>query len=253
MSKRPWALLSSGVFELTKVDITQTEKRVVKKARDINFDPAKPIYYMSMARTINSSFTQEWLSNGSRYTGVVFELDAERLRNHYKIVPVDYFWAEPAHSSFSRPGGYSEQEERLLSKDDRVPIKYIKAVHIYSKSKHRDPIENDLFAKKVAGYERLIDRIEAGEKVVKSGLNTERVVYWTLEKAQEMLDRTVANGEANRNYEHYEEDQARKYAASGKYDVPFYLYHNRAAFNAGRWAEAEQLNPDFRDDDDEEA
>ena len=71
--------------------------------------------------------------NGRYYpenTHVLIEIDATKISDHYKIVPVDYWYDR---STNARMSGKDETEERILSRNPNInnARKYIVAVHVY--------------------------------------------------------------------------------------------------------------------------
>ncbi len=74
-------------------------------------------YYLSLTTNKKGKFHSKYPTD----FGVVFNLDGPRLSKDYAGKPVDYWDAGPEHS---------EDEYRIFSKDQVVPIKYINSIHI---------------------------------------------------------------------------------------------------------------------------
>lgn len=78
--------------------------------------------------------TGEYGTSGGKYYSenahVLFELDASKIADNYKIAPVDY-WYMPELKQ--RMASKDETEERILSYKSNIPNakKYIVAVHVY--------------------------------------------------------------------------------------------------------------------------
>ena len=87
-------------------------------------------YYLSMAHSANARYGRD------RRGGVTIEFNRDYLKARYKIIPIDY-WGGMRTSDQERSGSGSdlEQEDRLLSKDQQLPIptpatKMIRAIHV---------------------------------------------------------------------------------------------------------------------------
>jgi len=87
-------------------------------------------YYMSLARTMNSTY----IKNSMFLNDVVIEFDGEKLSQNFKGKPVDWFGSikskSTSTSKFSSNKNY-EAEDRLYSKKEEITNikKYIKAIH----------------------------------------------------------------------------------------------------------------------------
>jgi len=80
------------------------------------------LFFMSTARLLSNDFFNRFL-----YSGVIFVLDGEKLRNRYTGRPVSYY----SHSM--RRQGNDEMEDRILSNDPIIPnaLDYIKEIHVF--------------------------------------------------------------------------------------------------------------------------
>lgn len=72
----------------------------------------------------------------------MIEIDASKVSDNYKIVPVDY-WSYPGQDR-SGSSRIDETEERILSRDHKIPAKkYIIAVHVFVPPPKTKPDEWD--------------------------------------------------------------------------------------------------------------
>lgn len=77
----------------------------------------------------------------------IIELDASKVSDNYRIIPVDY-WYYPGRP-YSLEDNMDESEERIVSRDNKIPNakKYIIAVHIYVPPDKEKPNEDDIYRK----------------------------------------------------------------------------------------------------------
>jgi hypothetical protein len=110
-------ILASKSFSLSPVSESGLEKHPVNK------DKYK--FYMSLARSMSSSYTKGFVYAGS---GAVIEFDGKKLSQRYRGKAVDWY----AMKKEDIGAYYDETEDRLYSKKSTIPDieKYIKAVHM---------------------------------------------------------------------------------------------------------------------------
>ena len=128
-------MLESNYFKLRHVSTSELPYNPV--------NVMKYPYYMSVARTVTSSFIKGAMSSPFR---LIIEFDGEKLSQNYKGKAVDWFANEP--KEFYQ----DETEDRLYSKKPTIPNikKYIKAIHVSSTViKHRG-----FYFKKIQHMER---------------------------------------------------------------------------------------------------
>lgn len=133
-----------SILEKDKFVLSKTiESGIHHKTDEIRKNP----YYLSMARTVQSSFVKKTLRNG----GYIFELDGSKLSENHKGKPLDYFnfYSHKRRLELAKQSKYKEEEDlenpnkdnflfffenedRLYSKKPEIDnfSKYIKAVHI---------------------------------------------------------------------------------------------------------------------------
>jgi len=86
--------------------------------------------YVSFARTLGGSFMKTKFHQFS----CVLEFSSERLRRDYKIIPVDWMAKFSYDDDPVRADGVSEEEERLITSAESIPIgKYLDGVHIWQR------------------------------------------------------------------------------------------------------------------------
>ena len=92
----------------------------------------------------------------------MIEIDASKVSDNYKIVPVDY-WSYPGQDR-SGSSRIDETEERILSRDHKIPAKkYIIAVHVFIPPPETEPDESD--------QKRRIHAIDSINKIAQSGVD----------------------------------------------------------------------------------
>lgn len=101
-------------------------------------DESEP-YGLSATRNINTAWKFGTLKYGSRVETVVFELNREKLKHRYRVVPYNY-WGDPMNGGVTRflndrhrhTGDFNEYEEKILFKKSIPALQFIEKVMIYS-------------------------------------------------------------------------------------------------------------------------
>lgn len=111
-------ILGDGEFRTSSMSKMEADKAGVNLQKNER--------YISFARTMQSTYIGPRASSGTDLTMAitVFEMDGAALRRDYKV------------KSFNDFAGLSkrlinETEDRLFTNDRGVPIKYVKALHVY--------------------------------------------------------------------------------------------------------------------------
>jgi hypothetical protein len=73
-------------------------------------------YFLSVSRVPTNDYR-------GGYSNVTLVLDARGIRSRYKVVPVNYYY-------FISRKDKNEAEDRILSKKDKLPVRYLKEVHM---------------------------------------------------------------------------------------------------------------------------
>lgn len=105
-------ILSSGYFSLSSSMGTEMEKTI---------NPPGYNYYLSTSRSKMGDYQ---LQQGS--DSVTFKLSGEWFNQQYKSKPVDYW-----ERSWQYSGRTSEQEDRVFSKNPKIPIDPILEAHLF--------------------------------------------------------------------------------------------------------------------------
>ena len=123
-------ILATNKFRLSAVIGTKSEEEQNKGK----------FYFLSTARTPNSSFFNKFPTTGDLY----FELDGDKFNERYKGFPIDY-WGD----SFSD----REMEDRIVSDDQIIPNakSYINSIHVYYAT--TKPVEKSLLSRLMDGEE----------------------------------------------------------------------------------------------------
>ena len=111
-------ILKSGEFGLSV--LTGADRKHMPRGYD---------FFLSTTRTRTGDYHR---STGN--IGVMFVLNGRAIGQRYKVVPFDY-WEQSWLATHNRDGGYrtSESEDRILSNDPNIPIKYATEVHVLVK------------------------------------------------------------------------------------------------------------------------
>lgn len=210
--------------------------------------------FISFARSISaSSFTNTKVNNKDMV--VVFEFNKNRLAANHKFFSVN--WMGPG----SRGTAHDEAEDRLVTFKDMIPIdKALIGIHVYQSGYHIKKmlaaLKNEILNHK-ATINNLIKSIE--ELKNKGTLSAEEED--DLPDYEKRLSYAISHLEdALRSQEEYRNgsrvDAIAKAASNEFPNVPVWLYSNPKHFNALRWSEADQLNPNLpnpsEEDEDEE-
>jgi hypothetical protein len=141
-------IVSQNKFELTFA-------KGADAGKDKNF---KRNFYLSCSTIARGRYGT---GSEGRYYGENFqaliELDASKISDNYKIIPVDYWsWPEQDRSDKSR---IDETEDRIVARNPSIPNakKYIIAVHVFIPKPKEKESEWDITRKK--SYTEAINRI----------------------------------------------------------------------------------------------
>lgn len=113
-------ILKSGNFILMPSFSTGGEQEYEEKNK---------IFFMSMARNKTSSYFEVFPE-----APVLFVMDGRKLKQKYRIKPIDFF-ADLSDGAYAgqpseRSTGYSEMEDRLISSDNLLNVKkYVTSIH----------------------------------------------------------------------------------------------------------------------------
>ena len=121
-----------------------------------NVEPGLSAKTVSLTRSL--VFAKIWLNEigANAKTGIIFELDQQKLTQNYKIVPYNFFGNLPIKSptrylpygitnSNKRDYNFGNQSEEAVLSDIKNIRKYITKVYIYSKEQVPDYIKGEKF------------------------------------------------------------------------------------------------------------
>ena len=214
--------------------------------------------YISFARSITSSY----IRIGNMANIVVFEFDRDALARNFKLMPVNWQYGTRHPSMEDEPTrrsiGVDEKEDRLITSQPGIPLPpYLIGVHIFSIG---NEFSSDDQEQMEAHLQWLLKQKEMYDKAFADKKKLATVDKAVIDKMAFQRDKNLASimqaerdlDNLKRNPVQYGIDE-RMFA---KYpEVPFWVYTNKAAFKAGRWSEATQINPNvegYEEDDDEE-
>jgi hypothetical protein len=100
-----------------------------------DYQEGNKVFYMSMARSKTSSYFEVFPESP-----VLFVMDGRKLKQNYRIKPIDFFSdlsdGVYAGQPSERSTGYSEMEDRLISSDNLLNVKkYVTSIHTIIPSK----------------------------------------------------------------------------------------------------------------------
>lgn len=232
--------------------------------------------FVSFARSIGSSQYTRYRHSDDDVT-VYFEFNRETLRDRYKIIPVN--WYQPKGDTplaTNRSQDRTEVEDRILTSKSTIPIEpHLLGVHILIndqniqmryKSAQRGLDEAKREIKK---YSEMMANVEKQyhkqrKIVADAGLGPDdfmdKRVEAVLDTQARLSNIRIRLMTTRRSYIHFKNqlDDGGEFKYINEIEeisknfpsVPFYVYTSPAAFNARRWAEADQINPALQDVDD---
>lgn len=126
-------ILQSGQFELSSTP-GSIEQQYAPKGR---------LYFLSTTRTKTGGYHQ-----GSKWRGVMFNLNGDWFNQRYKSGPLDY-WGDRGRGMRA-----SEAEDRVYSAEPTIPIGGVTAVHVFVASDQ--PYDDNLGANRAVARQILI-------------------------------------------------------------------------------------------------
>jgi hypothetical protein len=129
-------IVKSGEFQMSSVLGNPSEEALAPKGHP---------YYLSATRTKVGDY-HRWVGS----TAAMFVLDGNRIANHYKVKPVDYWERSWQHS----PDRTRESEDRIFGRTNTLPIDCVTELHVLlseQDERHSETVRRLLIAAKTSG------------------------------------------------------------------------------------------------------